>query len=363
MLNPWLDFLSQAGATIESETVINFSSLETEAQACQDRTVIADLSHLDLLAVAGEEAKTFLQGQLSCDFSQVTEDSLQLGSYCTPKGRMITSFRAFNISHTYYLLMEPGLFQPSQQVLGKYIIFSKAEIKNARNDFITLGLAGPKAEALLSEICPLPADINTLSQEDGIVCARIAGPTPVSASSTQPGSRFILFCPIDIAKKLWQQLSQHATPVGQNAWHLLDILAGYGQVETSTVEQFLPHNLNYQSIGAISFNKGCFTGQEIIARMHYRGQLKSRLYLLASEIKSLPKAGSGLFIKQGDQFKRHGELVNIAIAGKKAGAYDCRILALLPTTNPEQTPLFLSPKDEQGLTIKVLKLPYKVAEE
>lgn len=361
MQKKWLDFLSQAGAITESDTVERFSSLEEEAQSCLDKTVIADLSHLDLLSVQGDEAETFLQGQLSCDLSKVTAESLQLGTYCTPKGRMVNSFRALNIDDTYYLLMEPGLLAPSQAALGKYIIFSKAEIKNAKNDFITLGLAGPEAEKLLAQVCPVPDQINAVTQQGQIVCARIAGAGSVSEAGSHP--RFILFCQGDAAYTLWQHFAEQAIPVGQNAWHLLDILAGYGQVEKNSIEQFLPHNLNYQSIDAVNFTKGCFTGQEVVARMHYRGQLKSRLYLVETELTELPKPGASLFIKAGDSFKRHGELVNIAISGKAGQHYCCKMLALLPSANPENTPLFLTNTGDggQALPIKILDLPYETS--
>ena len=372
-MNKWLEFLSQAGATIQSDTVVHFASMEEDAQSSLNNTILCDLSQLDLLAIEGVDAETFLQGQLSCDVSKVNEHSLQLGTYCTPKGRMVTSFRALKIGKAYHLLMEPGLFQPTQTILGKYIVFSKAEIKNARNDFITLGLAGPRAEKLLKEICPVPDTINSVTQSGTITCARIAG-SP-SSPGTDSNPRFILFCNQDSACSIWEKLARNAVPVGQNAWHLLDILSGYGQIEESTVDQFLPHNLNYQIIDAVNFNKGCFTGQEVIARMHYRGKLKSRLFLADIETANceneMPKPGSGLFIKEGDNFKRHGELVNIAIAGAEKGAekgkseehYHCKILALLPSSNPDESPVYSSNEDGNAIPIKIQELPYNTESE
>ena len=359
MINKWLEFLSQAGATVLGGSVVHFASIVEDAQSSLNNTIISDLSHLNLLAVEGEDAEAFLQGQLSCDVSKVNEHLLQLGTFCTPKGRMLTSFRALKIDKSYYLLMEPGLFQPTLNTLGKYIVFSKAEIKNARNDFIIMGLAGSEAEKLLKGICPVPEAVNSVTQKGAIICARIAGSPSDSSTDTRP--RFILFCKQDSACSIWNKLADRAIPVGKNAWHLLDILSGYGQIEESTVEQFLPHNLNYQDIGAVNFNKGCFTGQEVIARMHYRGKLKSRLFLAdietaESEIEVL-KPGSGLFIKDGDNFKRHGELVNIAIADKSAGHYDCKILALLPSSNPDETPVYSSNEGGNTMPIKTQKLP------
>jgi len=361
MTNKWLEFLSQAGATIHDGSVVRFASTEEDAQACLNSTIISDLSHLDLLAIEGDDAESFLQGQLTCDVSKVNEHSLQTGAYCTPKGRMVTSFRALKIDKTYCLLMEPGLFQSTQTTLGKYIVFSKAEIKNARNDFIILGLAGSEAANLLKEICPVPDTVNSVTQTDTITCARIAG-SP-SGSGTDINPRFILFCNQGSACSIWEKLTNNAVPVGKNAWHLLDILSGYGQIEETTVEQFLPHNLNYQNIDAVSFNKGCFTGQEVIARMHYRGKLKSRLFLAdietADSENEMPKPGSGLFIKEEGNFKRHGELVNIAIVEKSAEHYDCKMLALLPSSNPGETPVFLSNEGGSALPMKIMDLPYK----
>ena len=369
MTNEWLEFLSQTGATVLDGSVTHFASIEEDAQSSLNSTIISDLSYLDLLSIEGEDAETFLQGQLTCDISKVNEHSLQMGAYCTPKGRMVTSFRALKIDQTFYLLMEPGLFQPTQKTLGKYIVFSKAEIKNARNDFVTLGLAGPEAENLLKEICPVPEAINSVTQNDTITCVRIAGSPSDSDAESRP--RFLLFCNQDSARDIWEKLANNTTPVGQNAWHLLDVLSGYGQVEESTVEQFLPHNLNYQNIDAVSFKKGCFTGQEVIARMHYRGKLKSRLFLAdirtsESDIEVL-KPGSGLFIKEGDKFKRTGELVNIAIAGTTSnnGAeyFDCKMLALLPSTSPDETTVYLSNEGGNAMTMRILELPYKTEPE
>ena len=166
MLNSWLDYISSIGGIIDSGQVIHFSAIEKDAQASLNNTTICDLSHLDLLAVEGEEAKSFLQGQLSCDLEALNNHSMLPGAYCTPKGRMVSSFRLFNFDEIYYLLMEPGLSQATQDTLGKYIIFSKAEIKNARTDFVTLGLSGPKAEELLANLCPAPETTNSITKNN-----------------------------------------------------------------------------------------------------------------------------------------------------------------------------------------------------
>lgn len=360
MLNSWLDFISSIGGNVDSNRASHFSTIEKDAQACLTNTSICDLSHLDLLAVEGEEAKSFLQGQLSCDLEAMNSHSMLSGAYCTPKGRMVSSFRLFNIGDTCYLLMEPGLSQATEEVLGKYIIFSKAEIKDARNDFITFGLSGSKAEKLLADLCPVPEKTNSTTRNDNIICARLDD--VVIPEKHEPIPRFIIFCPQEDAQAFWQNSGKEAIPVGQNAWHLLDILSGYGQVEKSTVEQFLPHHLNYQHTGAVSFNKGCYTGQEIVARMQYRGKLKSRLFLAEVEVKDLPEPGTEIFVKAGDELKHHGELINIAVNGKKTDKFSCKILALLPSNNTEQTPIYLSDSVVEPVPIKILELPYEVVE-
>jgi folate-binding protein YgfZ len=181
---------------------------------------------------------------------------------------MLTSFYlAQREADHYWLRMRSDVLENSHRILSKYGVFSKAKL-TLRDDIMAFGLHGANAAALLQRIFgALPSGINgTVISVDGVLLQR-----------DEAGTWFECWLPASSAGAVWQRCREQASPAGSAFWRWLCIGAGLGEVTAATSELFIPQMLNLQLTGAVSFNKGCYTGQEIIARTHYRGQVKRHL--------------------------------------------------------------------------------------
>lgn len=232
-----------------------------------ERNVISPLPLWSFLQVTGLDSAKFLQGQLTCDIADATSSRAVPAAHCTPKGRMRSSFLvAQRDNDTYWLRVRSDVGADASTALGKYIVFSKAKI-TAQPQLLALGLNGPGAAAAIAAFAgQAPEGLNAVIQTaGGLIVQRDAN-----------GQRFEAWLPQDEAETLWRRCDGFL-PVSSTFWRWLDIRAGFASVTASTIESFIPQMLNYDQIGAISFTKGCYTGQEIVARAHYRGQVKRRL--------------------------------------------------------------------------------------
>lgn len=212
--------------------------------------------HLGLLKVSGSGAQKLLQGQLSCDMESVSADNGCMAAHCNPQGRIISLFYAARVGEDYLLVMPQPLLPVAAASLKKYAPFFKAEIQDASKEFLIIGA---EKDAKLSAA----ASITHASQQRKILLM-----FSCDEKSLEPYS----------------------------AWELLDLLEGIPAIYPETSGKYLPHDLNLPALGAINFNKGCFTGQEIIARMQYRGKPKNHLYRGLSAIRLMP--GADLYQQQ-----------------------------------------------------------------
>lgn len=257
------------------------------------------LTDWTLMAVSGPQAKTFLQGQVTCDIRELTPGESRLGAHCDPKGRMQLSFRALATSDERILLRIPRtMVEATTASLGKYIVFSKAELSDEGSHYRLRGLWGPQARELLTQQLTEPAmEAGQWVEHDGNVILTL-GP-----------ERYECWLDPEQTGRLDHALGTPET--GDPLWRLLDIRAGLGEVVPETQGLFTPQLLNFTRIGAVSFRKGCFTGQEIVARLHYKGKLKQhmrRLALTSGEPHSL-RPGTPLY---NEADKKVGELVTAA---------------------------------------------------
>lgn len=205
--------------------------------------IISELSQYGLIGVNGPDAKSFLQGQLTCHMDEVTPKEYLLGAYCNIKGRVQAIFRIFTINGTYYLRLPLDILNNVMSELKKYAMFSQVQITDATNKFKIIGFCGEQ----------LPYE---LLNADNVF--EIPGPR----------TRYEIYVSPD------KTLPMTEDP---EIWDLLDIQAGIPNVYAATQNEFLPHHLNLHTLGAIHFKKGCYLGQEIIARMHYKGTIKKTL--------------------------------------------------------------------------------------
>lgn len=247
-----------------------------------DPAFFCTLSHEGILAVRGPDANKFLQGQVTCNLNYLHDEHCSLGARCTPKGRMQSSFRIVQVSDGYLLAMAGDLLAAQLADLQKYAAFSKSKLGDESHAWVRFGLSG--ADGVLRELgLDLPHEADSVTQANQLLALRLAD------------GRAELWVPAEQAAALQTRLAGQLAEAPLNAWLLAQVRAGIGQVLGSTRELFIPQMLNLQALGGVSFKKGCYTGQEIVARMQYLGKLKRRLYRLSLADEQLPEPATALF--------------------------------------------------------------------
>ncbi|MES2819846.1 MAG: folate-binding protein [Pseudomonadota bacterium] len=301
-----------------------------------DSAFFCTLSHEGVLAARGPDADTFLQGQLTCNLKYLSASRASLGARCTPKGRMLSSFRIVAQGDGYLLAMARELLASQLADLNKYAVFSKSKLSDESPAWVRFGLNGGDA-ALQALGLELPQEADQAVHANGLLAIR----------SASGGAE--LWVPAQDAPAVHACLIQQLSEVPLQRWLLLQVRAGIGQVFGPTRELFIPQMLNLQALGAVSFKKGCYTGQEIVARMQYLGKLKRRLYRLALGGDSLPEAGTELFCPANGS--SIGEVVMAAPA--ETGI---ELLAVLQADAVADGRLHLG--EPHGAPLNLLDLPY-----
>lgn len=344
----WSAFLERVGAVLAADRVSHFGHPGAESRAALTDDVCCDLSHLGLIAARGPDTESFLQGQLTCDVRQVAPDRSLPGAHCTPKGRAFASFRLFRREDATYLELPRELLEPALSRLRKYVLRARTTLEDASDALARMGVAGPNAAALIgTALGAVPELMNGVvttatTDPDGVTVIRLPGSTP----------RFELHGAAQELSTVWSALAPKVTPVGAEPWRLLNILAGTPTVYPETVEAFVPQMLNLQLLGGISFQKGCYTGQEIVARTHYLGKLKRRMVLARVDSASPPRPGDPLFSPQADASQSAGQLVDAS--PHPDGSYAVLAVALIDCA--EHGTLQLG--DAGGPILRLEPLPY-----
>lgn len=343
MKSEWKEFLLNKGAEVlDDSSVQSFGNEALELSIVTTGDIFADLSHLGLIGVQGEEAATFLQGQFTGDVRQVNEQHSQLSAYCSPKGRMLASFRLFARGEAYYLSLPRPLLEPTLKRLRMFVLRAKATLEDASDSLVRLGFSGPKAEAQLRDyLGTVPENIDDVVQAKDLTVIRVPG----------PHQRYEIHGEVEPMKKLWTVLDVRAAPVGRGPWELLDIRAALPVVYEQTADAFVPQMTNLQLLGGVNFKKGCYTGQEVVARMQYLGKLKRRMYRARVEAPERPQPGDGLFAADSGG-QSAGKVVNAQPSPD--GGYE--LLAVVEISSRDQHQLHLG--SAGGPVLEFLDLPY-----
>jgi len=264
----WIDFLQEQGARRDMR---DFGDLAGELESARASTIIAPLTDLGVISVAGEDAVSFLHNLLTNDIKGLGTDSACLGGLCTPKGRLLATMLIWPGEQGLRLALSADLMAAVQKKLSMYVLRSKVQLQDASEQDLLLGLSGPKAALALSG---LGAEITKAPK-----LGRFAGGTSIPLG----GDRYVLAISPESAEKTWRQLTAIARPTGITAWHWLEIVAGIPRVTAATQEEFVPQMLNYELVGGVSFSKGCYPGQEIVARSQHLGKIKRHMYRLRAD--------------------------------------------------------------------------------
>jgi tRNA-modifying protein YgfZ len=338
-MDKWLQYLTDRGAQLANDTVVSFG--ETTADYAKLCDTISFLSDQALLSVTGPDSRKFLQGQTTCDFMSLQPGTSLRGAICNPKGRMIVSFQAHLTSDDVVLLsLAKGLAATLLTVLTRYAAFYKTDLKDVSDQYCQFGLCGPMVETALHSIFPAVPPVNCSSVD-----------TAGNILTCLDTNLYVVITGGKLAPALWGQLSTELQQVGEPWWQLQLIQAGLASISADLSEKFVPQMLNMQATNGVSFTKGCYTGQEVVARMQYLGSLKRRTYLIKVHSAQLPGPGTEIF--SSDDAKVVGTVLQAAPTDSDNYA----MLAVLRETALDQSEFVID-----GLTVPVnfVNLPYEI---
>jgi tRNA-modifying protein YgfZ len=297
---------------------------------------IARLTHLGVIRVAGEDAASFLHGQLTQDFALLDSSQARLAAFCTAKGRMLASFIGFKRSDTEVLLIcSQDLLAVTLKRLSMFVLRAKVKLSDASADYLLAGLVGRSLEVLAP------------------------GPVLIWSKLVLDSAQLIRLYPANgLARALW--VGDMGTPfpsgpaINLNTWLWTEVRSAVATVTTPVSELFVPQMLNYESLGGVSFKKGCYPGQEIVARSQFRGTIKRRAYLAHCE--QAVAVASEVF-DSNETEQSCGLVVQIAAAPQ--GGYDA--IVSLQTNSASSAELHAG--SMKGPVLEILPLPYDLLED
>ncbi len=326
----WKNFLLSQNATFKSDTDITFPAIVDD----NDKTIYP-VAHLAVLTVSGKDAAQLLQGQVTCDVKELTDTKSSLGALCNPKGRAITTFLLIKTSDAFLVILPEALLETVKKRLQMYILRSAVTLTDSSNQLCLMGLSVP---AMLAE--PL---FNT-TQQDNIT---------VNFSTTHP--RYLVIADTDKAIALWSERvdNQQFKPTNSDQWRYLDILSGIPWLTAETSEEFIPQMLNLDQLGGISYNKGCYTGQEIVARTHYLGKTKRTLFLAECESTTLPAPNSAIIDNSTDTEHSIGKvlLAQHAQIAAESAVTTVKMLIVLQVSDSDTYNLSLNDSHHTKITL------------
>lgn len=281
---------------INGRTMTSFSPLENELTFEPDKNYLFDLSYLSMLQIQGENASMFLQGQLSCDVKEVDSNQYQHGALCNLKGRVLALVDVIHQEKEgYQLILPEDLMLKTQTSLEKTAMLSRVTmLPQSQYQFFGLYLQNP------SDI--LPVFFKYPMKEYEMIT------NPVYSHYFLGNGLYVLIVKKNAAEELWHEFKTHHQWRGSLAWHALTLQRKQVEIYPTTRGLFLPHRLDLHHLGYLNFNKGCYKGQEIIARTHYRATLKHQLRCFSVETNEALISGQRLF--KTDSTIEVGELVD-----------------------------------------------------
>jgi len=340
----WPQFLAQNGADFSNDAapqLLGFNGLGADFAA--NSNFVAPLTDQGLIVWSGDEAAHFLHNQLTNDVEKLPADQARLAGYCSAKGRLLATMLYWRIDNQIVLQLPRQILTATQKRLQMFVLRAKATPRDASNEFAILGLAGYAAGAVLQTWFPeLPvAPYDKRDTEAG---------TLIRLSDVGGAPRYQWVASAATAMQAWPLLTQHLRATGPQAWRLTEIRAGVPAVTLETQEQFVPQMINFELIGGVNFKKGCYPGQEIVARSQYLGKLKRRM-LLASVAGSQVLPGTEVFASD-DASQPCGMIVNAE--NSAADMVDC--LVEMKISASEGTSVHLG--SANGPLLQLKPLPY-----
>ena len=297
--------------------------------------LVADLSHNALIGVTGDDAADFLHGQFTNDVHALGIGEAQWNGWCSPKGRLLATFLLLRAPGQFLIMLPAEIAPAVAKRLKMYVLRSKVKIVDESELFARIGIAGERAaQSVASHWGSVPAAMRSV-EKDGAICVALGG------------DRFLALVPPKAAPAMWDLLSSAASRGGAEEWEWTSIRAGIPTIVAATQEAFVPQMANFDLVGGVSFTKGCYPGQEIVARTQYRGGLKRRMALAHLDDADRPAPGQSVYSPSfGEQSA--GTIVNAAPA--PGGGFDALVVAQLESL--AQGDLHLGSPDGPRLEIR-----------
>jgi folate-binding protein YgfZ len=287
--------------------------------------VLYSIDHLGVLKVTGDDATAFLQGQLTCNIKELTQQNSFFAGFCNPKGRVISTLLLFKQNDEFLLILPLVLLDQIKNKLQRYILRSQVKIENGSDELCLSGLSCSKemsSQLLLPEI--------NFSRQNNLL--------------KLPNNHYLLVADAAETIAFWSaQLKLGFQVQSSQVWQALDVNAGLAWLIESTSEQHTPQMLNLDKLGGISFSKGCYTGQEVVARTHYLGKVKRELFLAQTTIDAVFSNDNAVIDQTGQSV---GQVLTCQIDNNS-----CKILVVLLTSAAESAELKLNNPQQDKITL------------
>lgn len=258
------------------------------------------LNNSGIIQLTGEEKTSYLQGQVTADINKLTDNNTLLGCHCDFKGKMWSVFYALTWQDSILLLTDNSVLEKSLSELNKYGVFAKVEITNQSEKWQVMGGSGSvfeKAATALFDDLP-SRDRQVLSNENGLII-----------SIEHPTQRYIVLQPKSTQKRLICDITPN-----EQLWEVENIKAGLGKIQQMTINEYVPQMLNLQALNAIDFEKGCYMGQEVIARTKYLGRNKRAGFILKSDSQCIDLSGELLEYQIDENWRPGGKILNCGVS-------------------------------------------------
>ena len=322
----WIDFLKANNATFTDNSEINF--LKNQQDISNTITAIA---HLAILKVTGNDADQFLQGQLTCNINDITQSNSFFAAFCNAKGRTISTLLALKDADSFLLILPKVLADKVIRKLQMYILRSNVQLSNVTDELCLMGITTNNADLFTH----LPETSFAVTNNSEII---------IKLPSNE--NRFLHIGPVAIAKSLWTKLIEknNFSMSDSNTWEYQDISAGIPWLTEDSSEEYIPQMLNIDKLGGISFNKGCYTGQEIVARTHYLGKAKRELFL--AECNSIALQGNEPLMITNENEQAIGKVLSI-----QPGTQNYKMLIVIAVTEAKSENLMVNNSNQARINI------------
>ncbi|MFK5949449.1 MAG: folate-binding protein [Methylococcales bacterium] len=292
--------------------------------------LIAALPHLATLQVTGLDANTFLQGQLSCDINELTESKSFFAAFCNAKGRTISTLLIIKRTHDFILLLPVELLEKVSKKLQMYIMRSDVQLNNMQDELCLIGINSTNT------FPEFPQENFAVSHKNGAILIKL----PLR------DNRHLIISPASEAISLWKGLTSNSAlvPCHSSLWVEQDISAGIPWLNQENSEEYIPQMLNIDKLGGISYTKGCYTGQEIIARTHYLGKAKRELFLAYCKKAAIISIGTQIITDTNEQIV--GKVLSL-----QSNNYHTKMLVVMHSADTELKNLILNNSNQDKINI------------